>query len=306
MTAGEDIGATTMDEDDSGAAIGESVQGCRLVRCLEAGGFFVGYHWIYEAVDDSGRRVAIKLLGRAYGQDPARRDRFFRRARFMQQLGHAGVARVIDVTQHPAGMPCAILEYLSGELLGKRLQRADRMSPAAAVDITRQLGHSLGRIHEAGAVFVGLEPDGVLLVRGSSRDASLRTKLVGFTSMIFLGEEFKSCGFLPSSPHYASPELCERRSTIDGKADVYSLGALLYEMLSGRPLFQGRPTVIEIMMHHLNAPVPSLHDEVPAAPAALLRLMHEMLSKSPADRPAMPQVVAALDALAGVMRRRTA
>lgn len=278
-------------ENDCGAVIGDSVQGYRLVRCLEEGGFFVGFHWIYEAVDDGGRHVAIKLLGRAYAEQS---DKFLRSARFMQQLNHAGVARVLDVTQHPAGMACAILERLSGETLERRIQRAGRMSPAAAKDITRQLAQCLCRIHEAGAVYLGLGPESTLLVRGAQHDASLRTKLMGFTSVLLPGEELKSHGTLSSPRHYVSPEVCEGKRAIDGKADVYSLGALLYELLSGRPPFYDRHTTVEILMCHLYTPVPPLDAELPAVPAPLLRLMYKMLSKDPAERPAMRQVVDAL------------
>ena len=279
------------DENDCGAFIGDTVQGYRLVRCLEEGGFFVGFHWIYEAVDDSGRRVAIKLLGRAYDRQ---REKFIRCARFVQQLNHVGVARVLDVTQHPAGMACAVLERLSGETLERRIQRAGRMSPDAAEDITRQLAQCLCGIHEAGAVYLGLGPESILLVRGARHDASLRAKLVGFTSMLLPGGELASHGTVPSPRHYVSPEVCTGKTVIDGKADVYSLGALLYELLSGRPPFYDRHTTVEILMCHMHTPVPPLDDVRPAVPAPLLRLMYKMLSKSPAERPAMRQVVDAL------------
>lgn len=281
--------------------IGDQVGSYRLVRLLAEGGMGA----VYEASNDQlERRVAIKLMHACWAHDPEQRRRFFNEARCVNQISHPGLVTIHEYGQLDDGNAYTVMEYLEGRTLARHQQDrpGEPLPLGQTLRIARQVASALCAVHEKGVVHRDLKPDNLMLIPDPEVPGGLRVKILDFgiakqklpTSAPPRGGTRP--GFGLGTPGYMAPEQIYGANSVDGRADVYSLGIILYELLSGRPPF---PTTDaeQQMRFHLTAEPPLLSRRAPGAPPPLRALVHAMLAKEPHGRPTMSEVLARLAAI---------
>ena len=261
------------DRAEPGGALGQYLVGA----CIGEGGdgiVFRGKHAII------GRPVAIKLLRGRYGELDARR--FFSEARATSRLRHPNVIEVTDFGLVSTGQPYIVMEELKGQSLYARLEDEPLLDPIFALKIAREIARGLAAAHEAGVVHNDLKPSNVMLLEGST-DQAPRLKVLDFgaASHVGRGQESEE-GTIFGTAHYMSPEHGGGLPT-DPRSDLYSLGILLYEMLSGALPFEGEPA--DIIRNHMFAAIPPVSRPGMAFPPAVTRTVARCLRKSPEERP---------------------
>ncbi len=274
----------------------------QVIRKLGEGGMGA----VYEAVQDPiGRRVAIKVLHPKYAQDPGICARFFNEARAVNLIDHAGVVQISDYGQLPDGTAYLVMEYLKGETLSQR-QKGKGMPPLPEImRLARQIASALCAAHEKNVYHRDLKPDNIMLVpdHDSEVPGRERVKLLDFgIAKVAQADEpggqaqpKTSTDVVMGTPRYMAPEQCKGGVQIDDKADVYSLGVMLYEMIAGRPPFVGGSG--EVLAMHIYEPPQPLKELAPHVPEEIASLVHLLLSKKREERPSMKQVVTRLEEL---------
>jgi serine/threonine protein kinase len=258
--------------------IGQILHGkYRVIRALGEGGMGA----VYEAVQlDLDRRVAIKVPRAELAQDAKIVERFRREAIAAAKLMHPNIPQILEFIPGP---PLVIaMELLSGMSLADLLARG-RVPVARACAIAAQIASALETAHAVGIVHRDLKPGNVFLVPVANGDLAMLLDFgVAKLTESATYSRLTDSGVLVGTPRYASPEQIVARPDVDGRADVYSLGVLLYGMLSGRAPFttSGAQLLIEIQSKE----PPDLAVLAPDVPAELVLIVHRALKKSPADR----------------------
>ncbi|HEX7314511.1 MAG TPA: protein kinase [Pyrinomonadaceae bacterium] len=265
--------------------IGKTISRYRILGTVGEGGMGV----VYVAEDTVlGRRVAVKIPHA--GRDESHyRARFLREARAVSKLRHANIAAVHDFGETEEGQPFIVMELVSGQTLGEMLS-GPGISVARAVEVARQVAEALSEAHRLGVVHRDIKPSNVVI------DETGTVKVLDFGLAKQLHEDGSNGGpeaqtlltartrsdVVIGTPLYLSPEQA-RGAKVDGRSDLFALGALLYECLTGRPAFSGA-NVIEIgaQVLHFDPPPPSRLN--PRVPAELDRLTRKALAKKPEDR----------------------
>lgn len=256
---------------------------------------------VYEAIHSAiERRVAIKVLRPEYARNAEVTTRFFNEARAANRIEHPGMVQISDYAQLPDGTAYLVMEYLKGESLGSRLQHG-RLATGAALAIAWQVADALSAAHSKGIVHRDLKPDNVILVADAVAPSGERAKLLDFGIAKLVeaarsGQVKTRTNIIMGTPRYMAPEQCCGAHEVDDKADVYALGIVLYEMLSGRVPFDAEGHG-EIMAMHIYEEPPPLTGLAPWVPEPLAALVHRLLSKDKTRRPTMLDVVALLDSL---------
>jgi Tol biopolymer transport system component len=256
-----------------------------IVAPLGAGGMGE----VYRARDPRlGREVAIKVLPAEFSADPERLNRFEQEARAAAALNHPNILAVYDIGQHD-GAPFIVSEVLEGETLRERL-RPGALPVRKAVEYAVQIAHGLAAAHEKGIVHRDLKPENIFVTEDN------RVKILDFGLAKLTQAEPASGGAsaLPTTPPntqagvvlgtigYMSPEQV-RGLTADYRADIFALGAVMYEMLSGQRAFGGE-TTMDTMMAIAKEDPPDLPAAERHIPPALARCVNRCLEKSPAAR----------------------
>ena len=252
----------------------------RLVTELGSGG--MGSVWFAEHVS-IGRRAAIKVLDPMLARDARLVDRFFAEARAVNAIRHPNIVDVVDCARED---DCCflVMELLEGETLGAKLERRGQLELDETVGYIRQIAAALDAVHARGMVHRDLKPENVFLV--SRERQSELVKVLDF-GIVKLGEgptTRTSQGTLLGTPAYMSPEQCSGRLEVDARSDLYSLGVLIFEALTGRLPFERESTLQLLVAHQLEAP-PDLTDLRPDVPRRLADVVARTMSKSPWDRP---------------------
>jgi Tol biopolymer transport system component len=252
----------------------------RVLGRLGAGGMGEVYH----ARDDSlGRDVAIKVLPASFSADPGRLSRFEQEARATARLNHPNIVAVFDVGQH-AEFPYLVCELLEGQTLHSRLT-AGPLSERTALQYAVSIAHGLAAAHDKGIVHRDLKPENLFITRDG------RIKILDFGIAKLTGDAASANGEQPTryatSPGvfvgtvgYAAPEQV-RDQAVDARADLFSLGAILYEMVTGRRAFRGTTSVDTAISILKDDP---LEDMVHRPPPALERIIRHCLEKNPEAR----------------------
>jgi serine/threonine-protein kinase len=275
--------------------LGAQIGKYRITREIGRGGMGA----VYEAVHDTiGQRVAVKVLFPEHARDPRLLDRFFDEARVGSKVNHPGVVRVFDHGHLDDQTAYILMEHLAGETLIDRMAALGRLPPADALRIGRQIASALAAVHAEHILHRDLKPANVMLVPEPEALGEERIKLLDFGIAKFRAEAGRQTtrGVVLGTVEYMAPERCQGQPA-DDKADVYSLGVMLYEMLGGRLPFDD-PSVEVILRLQIAAPPPPLREQAPWVPEAVARYVcEELMAKSAARRPAMAQVVERLRAL---------
>ena len=274
--------------------IGQTLDRFRVLSQLGEGGMGA----VYEAIDDqSGKRVAIKVLHKEHASNQQIALRFINEARAINVVDHPGIVQVANIGQLPDGTAYIVMELLTGETLSARMKRAPggRMPVLDCLRLGKQIASALAAAHAKTIVHRDLKPDNIIIVPDSAVPGGERTKLLDF-GIAKVKQEYQAndqlqtrAGVMMGTPLYMSPEQCKNAGDVDDKADVYSLGVMLYRMLSGKPPFSAAGTGELMAMHIYMQPQP-LKDHDPTLPEPLIDLVHRMLAKQRQDRPSMAQV----------------
>src|SRR5262245_5886641 len=252
----------------------------RVLGVLGEGGMSV----VFDAEDVAlHRRVALKVL-KPKVLDPVTRERFLREARVLAQLPPEHIVTVHQVGE-ANGVPYLSLERLEGESLQARLQR-DRWLPVA-----REAAEGLGVAHEKGLVHRDLKPANLWLEGRNGRFR--RVKLIDFGIARVLTQEgaaLTMTGAVLGTPGYMAPEQAAGLPA-DARSDLYSLGCVLFHMLTGQPPFAGGGDTMAVLAAAIKGDAPRLADVAPHLPPPVAALIQQLLSRNPADRPASARAV---------------
>ncbi len=207
-----------------------------LGRKLGSGGFGV----VFRASDASlDREVALKFLHPEHTANPQILQRFLQEARSAAKIMHPGIVTVFECGQmtEANGAAYIAMELLVGESLTDRLARSGRLAPAAAMEVCRQVAAALEAAHRIGIVHRDLKPDNIFIVHDSAMRGGERVKVLDF-GIAKLGRAATSSVQTQSmmvfgTPRYMSPEQCKSAANVDHRSDIYTLGAILFELLTG-------------------------------------------------------------------------
>jgi serine/threonine protein kinase len=264
----------------------------RIARKLADGGMgtvFLAEHMLIR------RRLAIKLLHAELAPDRWMVQRFLNEATAAGTLGHPHIVESTDMGFTREGIPYIVFEYLEGCLLTEEIHRLGRLPLRRALTIARQVASALELAHMAQIAHLDLKGDNVFLInRGNAMD---HAKLIDFGIARFMGGEPDRTppGILMGTPEYMAPEQITSPETADGRADIYALGVLLYEMLTGHCPHEDED--LRRLLHRVvHEPAPVLGRAIP--PALETLLYDGLLVKSRARRvQTMTEVASLLDAL---------
>jgi eukaryotic-like serine/threonine-protein kinase len=277
----------------------------RLIRRLGAGGMASVYLARHVMID---RLSAIKILRQDFSLNPTHRERFLREARAVNRINHKNIVEITDCGEMD-GVAYLVMEYVDGVTLHHELA-AGAFPWIRAAKVGLQIASALGRAHQMGVVHRDLKPDNVLLVRpppgaaiapppepGAETEFVKLTdfgiaKIIDAPALTFSEQLFGSPGYIP-------PE-CIEGIEVDGRADLYSLGVVLYEMVTGCLPYDARGADL-LTAPLISAPIPP-EARIDGLPPDLTSLILAMLSKSKEDRP--PDAFAVHDALLELLRRK--
>jgi tetratricopeptide (TPR) repeat protein len=261
--------------------------GGRFVIEREVGRGGVGI--VYRAKDEvTGQTVALKVIAIA-GVDAGEEARFRREGRLLAGLTHPSIVRLVAFGQLDDGQPYVAMEWLEGEDIAQR-QRRKPLTLVQSLYIAASVAEALGAAHDAGIVHRDVKPSNVILL-GKDETQPLEAKLVDFG--VASGEDAKltRTGAIIGTPAYMAPEQARGDAEVDARADLYGLGATLFEMITGRPPHVG-PTPIAILARLVTTPAPRLQEVFVDAPMSLDDLMGRLLATVPEERPSRGDEVA--------------
>ncbi|MDR9392040.1 MAG: serine/threonine-protein kinase [Trueperaceae bacterium] len=271
---------------------GRDLPGYTILEKVGAGGMAT----VYRATRDAdGREVALKIPMEAYAEDEAFLRRFHREAEIAQRLDHPNVVTTFDhgavATQHYMAM-----EFVEGRSL-EALLEAGPLSATAFADVAKPVVSALQAIHAAGVVHRDVKPSNVLVEGGELREGrphvppgAVRLMDFGIAGTTLLSR-LTVTGTRVGTPVYMSPEQAQGE-TMDARSDVYSLGLVFYEMLTGGTAFEGAYETVVHQQVHRTPPPP--RQRVVHVPPALDALVMRMIAKDPGDRPDLREVLAVL------------
>jgi serine/threonine-protein kinase len=254
-----------------------------IEHLLGQGGMGAVYLARQERLD---RRVAIKFLHAASGGvNPEAHARFEREARAAAVLESEHVTRVLDVGHTDDGAPYMVMEYLQGEDLSAALERRGTLPPAEAVDAVVQACDAIGEAHQRGIVHRDLKPANLFIARRSNGTAIVKVLDFGISKAqgVGAGVALTSTSALVGSPLYMSPEQIREARTVDGRADIWAIGVILYELLTGATPFVSE-AFGELCALILTAPPGPVRALRPEVSPALEGIIHRCLQKDPAQR----------------------
>ncbi len=277
-----------------GTVLGETYD---ITELLGQGG--MGAVWAAKHLRLPGKRVAVKVLHGVAANDRESYARFRREAEIASRIGHPNIVTVHDFNVLASGTPYLVLEFLDGEDLAHRLARG-KLPLEAALGIARQIGSALHAAHEAGVVHRDLKPGNVFLVATEIGGELVdQVKVLDFGISKIRGSQTVQTqdSVLLGTPQYMAPEQAlGKNAEIDARTDVFALGAIVYEMLSGRAAFMGA-TLAEVVFKVVYDKPAALGELVPEVPAHVVAAVEQALAKEANQR--FSDVAAFINALTG-------
>jgi predicted Ser/Thr protein kinase len=222
------------------------------------------------------RPVALKILHEQYTLDPEYVERFRREARAVAQLTHPNIVTVIDRGEQ-AGRQFIVFEYIDGENLKQLVNREGALPVRDAIELTLQVARALGFAHHRGIVHRDVKPQNVIL----NDDGRAKVTDFGIARSVDV-EGVTQTGAVVGTSDYIAPEQAQGQP-VDAQTDVYSLGVVLYELLTGEVPYDGE-NFVAVAMQHVHQPVPSVLDRRPDVPPRLDLVLQRAMAKRPQDR----------------------
>jgi tRNA A-37 threonylcarbamoyl transferase component Bud32 len=271
-------------------AIGETIGSYQVLKQLGSGAMGEVYLAEHRHLK---RKAAVKLLAPELVGRPDLLERFFLEARATSAIAHPGIVQVFDCELDATGRPYIVMEFLEGDTLAAVLARRGALPPVTAARLGRGMAEALEAAHAKGIVHRDLKPENVF-VQAQPPDS---VKLVDF-GIAKLAGDFRAgqvhqtrSGALMGTPLYMSPEQCRDSANLDSRTDLYSLGCVLYEMLTGHPPFT-HANLGDLVVAHMTEAPQDARAVNPAVPPALAELTAELLRKNPVERPPGMRAVA--------------
>ena len=273
----------------TGSLLGATVGDFEIQAVIGSGSFGTVYRGRQRGLD---RLVAIKVPTYEIAADPVQAERFAREARAAARVVHPGVVAIYAVGELDDGRPYLAMQLIDGVPLDDILDDGP-LPPLRALGIARHIASALSETHAAGVVHRDLKPSNVMWRR--DRNGDDRITLVDFGIAVCRpggadATRLTSNGLI-GTPHYMSPEQVHG-DRVDARADLYALGCLLFELVTGTTPYDG--SGIEVLLGHLHKPAPRASERMASLPPVVEQLIARLLRKFPDDRPASADEVVAL------------
>ena len=273
-------------EDFMGRRMGPEKTLVVMRRLGKGGGGTVWLGW-----DEKNQHsVALKFLSAEYAADPRHRERFIREGRRFGALRHPNIVRVYGLSQEGEHL-YLVCEFVNGRTLNQVLKNEGQLKARRAVDIIHAVALGLAEAHAHGFVHRDLKPENVML---RNEDGRVKILDFGIAKDLNANDGLTQLGHYLGTPAYSAPEQVRGR-IVDARADIFSLGVILYELLSGRTAFEGRESsdVLHATLHEQPIPLAKLNRDVNTP---IAQLIERMIEKEPRKRfPDMKAVVEELD-----------
>jgi hypothetical protein len=261
---------------------------CRLVRKLGEGG--MGQVWLarHEVLQ---KDVAVKVLPANFAADPEARERFLREAQAAARLEHPNVIQVLDAGS-AGGSPFIVMQLVEGTDLEKILRKKGKLPVDDALSVGKKIASALAAAHRMGIVHRDIKPANVMI----TRQGRVMVGDFGLARPVEGGETITTAGLVMGTPHFLSPEQA-RGEKVDGRSDLYSLGATLYALIGGRYPFSGASPMSIAVKHATPTEKPDpLRKVDPGVPAEVEALVERLMAKRPEERfQTAEEVVTAID-----------
>ncbi len=260
--------------------VGRRVHKYEIVRAIGRGGMGT----VFEALNTTiGKRVAMKFVDAALTQNKDTVDRFQREAQAASAAESAHIVEIFDSGFTEDEIPYIVMELLRGEDLGHRIKRCGRLELGEALHVAAQILRGLHRAHETGIVHRDLKPDNVFLVDRDDDASFVKILDFGVSKMQRAGEvpvrTLTRQGTVLGTPFYMAPEQAQAMPDIDGRADLWSVGTILYECLTGHPPHTGN-SYEQVIVNICTKDVPDVRTENPAVPEAIAQRAAEGMGQT--------------------------
>jgi serine/threonine-protein kinase len=265
------IGGTEIELVDDSADEGPppEIPGHRILEKIGSGGMGTVYRAQQLSMD---RVVALKILNERHSRDRAFIERFVREARAAGRLGHPNVIHVNDVGE-AGGVHYFSMEYVDGTTVKRLLKEDGRLDLDKALDIVVQTARALKYAHDNGIVHRDVKPDNIML----TKEGIVKIADLGIAKTFDDSSSDASSKRIFGTPHYMSPEQALGKE-IDARADIYSLGATFYHVLTGSTPFSGR-TVMEVLKAHIEGNLPPVKGKAPDVPDSVVFIIERMMAR---------------------------
>ena len=268
---------------------GHMISAYRIERLLGMGGM----GWVYRARHEiTARSVALKILREDQLAFDRSIDRMMREATILASVSHAGIPRFFECGMLDDGRPWIAMELVEGASLAQRMQHR-ALDADSVIELVCSVAEVLAAAHARGVTHRDLKPENIIL---TPTDGKFPVRVIDWGIAYHLaGTRFTNMNEAIGTPTYMAPEQA-RGGPTGGHCDIYGLGVVAYQALTGRAPFVGS-TSVEILVQHLNRPAPALAPRCPDAPYGLVELVERMLAKSFAERPSAAEIRSSLGKL---------
>ena len=265
--------------------LGQTLAGkYKIEKLIKTGGMGAVYRGRHVLMD---KTVAVKVLRPSLAGDDAVVARFSREAKAASKISHPHAVSVTDFGEAENGVVFLVMEYLDGRTLKEAIAKEGPLSLGRAVEIVRQVAGALDAAHGQGVIHRDLKSENIMLV---SHDGDEWAKVLDFGIAKILqpvgspaDAEITQANLVVGTPQYMSPEQCSQSGALDARSDVYSLGIIVHEMLTGKLPFTGESATV-VMMKQVQDPPPSVLESRSQLPAAVDQVIKRALAKQPIDR----------------------